>query len=119
MLCIIVIALFLENPTISEPERSLSNRAEKMSDGPVQMYRSLPTYGPTGEKTLIQLNPDVKTVKQLKEKAVKELPRIPGQTEDNVRLTLDGKTLEDSSLLFECKFLPASAIHLVVKVHGG
>ncbi|KAK2863046.1 hypothetical protein Q5P01_002579 [Channa striata] len=44
-----------------------------MSDGPVQMYRSLPTYGPTGEKTLIQLSPDVKTAKQLREKAVKDV----------------------------------------------
>ncbi|KAK2863052.1 hypothetical protein Q5P01_002585 [Channa striata] len=54
-------------------------------------------HSPTGERTWIKLSPDVKTVKQLKEKAVKELPWIPGQGEDNVRLTLDGKTLEDST----------------------
>ncbi|KAF3697860.1 hypothetical protein EXN66_Car013541 [Channa argus] len=87
-----------------------------MSNGSVQVF------GPTGAHTWIQMmdiNISYLTVKQLKEKAVKNLPCIPGQSEDNVQLTLDGRMLEESTPLFDCKFLPTSTIHLVLKVHGG
>ncbi|KAK2863054.1 hypothetical protein Q5P01_002587 [Channa striata] len=84
-----------------------------MSDGPLKIL------GLTGSPTWIQTMDNMLTVKQLKAKAVKEFPWTPGQTEDNVRLTLDGKALEDSTPLLECKFLPSSALHLVMKVHGG
>ncbi|KAF3697859.1 hypothetical protein EXN66_Car013540 [Channa argus] len=84
-----------------------------MSAGPLKIQ------GPTGALTWIQIMENILTVKHLKEKAVKELPWIPGQSEDNVRLTLDGTMLEDSTPLFDCKFLPSSAIHLVLRVRGG
>ncbi|KAF3697855.1 hypothetical protein EXN66_Car013536 [Channa argus] len=76
---------------------------------------------PTGEATKIHLSSGM-TVQQLRDKAVDETHRIPGfkcVRADDVRLTLGGSTLENSSPLSMFRILPSTVIHLVLRVHGG
>ncbi|KAK2863050.1 hypothetical protein Q5P01_002583 [Channa striata] len=75
--------------------------------------RLVPVFGPAGERTWIHLR-DNMTVKQLKEKLVEQLARIPGPIMDNVRVTLNGNMMDQSLPLSECKFLPSCAFHFAL-----
>ncbi|KAK2863042.1 hypothetical protein Q5P01_002575 [Channa striata] len=82
---------------------------------------SVAVFLPTGEATRIPTNSNM-TVQQLRDEVVNETHKIPGfkcVRADDIRLTLEGSPLDNSSPLSKLRILPSSVIHLVLRVHGG
>ncbi|KAK2863044.1 hypothetical protein Q5P01_002577 [Channa striata] len=76
---------------------------------------------PTGEATRIPTSSGM-TVQQLRDEVVDKTRGISGfkcVRADDVRLTLKGSPLDNSSPLSKFRIRNSSVIHLVLRVHGG